>query len=118
MTDLSEQQKLEIERTKLAVDCIKHITTLATASLLAVPVILEKFTKTDPNLYVLKRGVLLMVICIGACSGYLFAVGVAPREEIWRSPPRFLVQLLMIGAYVTFFLGIIAIVVFAISNVK
>jgi hypothetical protein len=47
MNDANEQDKLEFERTKLRVESVKHITTLATGTVVLTVTLLALMSKDD-----------------------------------------------------------------------
>jgi hypothetical protein len=115
----SIEQRDDIERDKLAVDCVKHITTLATASILAMPVILDKFTVKNPDTNLLRSGLVLMVACIAASALYLFFIGIFRFAYTGKNVfTKFLIDMVIFLIYATFFSGISSIGLFIYKNSK
>jgi hypothetical protein len=95
----------ETERTKIAVDCVKHITTLTTGTILLIAAGIDKVTRPVVGWGWLVASISLMLVCLILCFSFLLDVGVIGRRN-----PRAGAQVFFIGS--SFVFGIICIVIF------
>lgn len=96
MTTTADQKNGRDEQTKLGVDVMKHLTTLATGTILFIVAIHDKgeISARDTKITILCMGLSLMVSLF-----YLFVVGVAGREV------RPLHKMIAFFGFVAFFWG-------------
>jgi hypothetical protein len=118
--DPLERNKVIIERTKLAIDTVKHISTLATGSIVAITAIVEKAPKPTTMPYLLMAAVVSMMLCILLCAIYLFLLGVPSRwdEAVLRtSSMRAAMQVAAVILYLAFASGLLMLGCFVLSQV-
>jgi hypothetical protein len=118
--DQLERSKIILERTKLAADIVKHISTLATGSIVIVTTFIDKTHKETAKLYLLSFSVECLMLCLILCAVYLFLVGVPSRwdEVVLRTPPvRLVIQIAAALLYLSFAAGLLALGWFALANI-
>ena len=107
----------DFERTKLAIDCVKHITTLATGTIVFSAAIIERLPKPKPHLMVMfVFSIGLTVISLLACFVYLFSVGVMPH---WRGhePTAEILGKVGVVIYFSFALGLMSLGTYVVFTV-
>jgi len=98
--------KQDFERTKLAIDCVKHITTLATGTIVFSAAIVEKLPKGSRFTGGLFAASLaLVVFSLFLCFFYLFVEGIATRG---RNPNHEKMGQVAFGIYLSFGTGLMA----------
>jgi hypothetical protein len=115
-----ERDKLILERTKLAADTVKHISTLATGSIVLVATFMDKVHKpiVTPNLLTIAIGAFM--VCLFFCVIYLFLVGIPSRWDASVLRPKSVRIVMQVAAgilYLTFAMGVIILGFLAIANI-
>jgi hypothetical protein len=108
-----------LEREKLAADLVKHISTLATGSIVIITTLLDKLPKPIQLGEWLIYTVILFATCTAACVLYMLRLGVVAHwldeEADSRVAFKFYITLGFI-IFMTFILGIVCLCVFAVKN--
>jgi hypothetical protein len=109
----TEAEKFALERTKLAVDSIKHITTLATGTILLIVAVVDKAPRPVMGRPWLIISIACMVGCLFASFVYLMGAGVLGQNiqygrNIFRNLAR--------TVYYTFAFGLLSLAAFAVSD--
>jgi hypothetical protein len=115
-----EQDKLILERTKLAADIVKHISTLATGSIVLVPTFTDKIHNPILKSSLLVTAIAALMICLLCCVVYLFLVGVPSRWDATVVRPtsvRWGMQCAAGALYVSFAVGVKMLGFFGIANI-
>jgi len=112
-----ERDRFDFERVKLAVDSIKHITTLATGTLVLLVAFLDKLPKPIIRLNWLIFAVICLLLCLTASFVYLFRIGVHayPLERENRRVGKILRGLAAV-IYFTFGFAMFGVGVVAVRN--
>ena len=132
MDESDRNDRQEFDRLKLAVDSVKHITTLATGTIVLVAAFTDKLHKPLSFRAYLITTIALMLICLLSSFIYIWAAALAPFPQRRRLESARLPQLLrkwMPGwgrtrvlillsdvIYFSFCLGIVFLGLFAIRN--
>src|SRR5437879_9051728 len=110
--DEQKQDESAQERTKIRVDIVKHITTLATGTILVVVAFFDKLTGFMVGRAWLVASIVCMLVCVGAAFVYLWAESLPfPRQNDT-------VGLVVLSTimYFSFLFGILVLVVFLLRN--
>jgi hypothetical protein len=112
-----EPDRFDFERIKLAVDSIKHITTLTTGTLVLLVAFLDKLPKPIIRLNWLIFAVICLLLCLTASFIYLFRIGVDvyPLEREGSRQRRILRPLSAV-IYFTFLFAMYGVGVVAVRN--
>jgi hypothetical protein len=120
MPDDVEQNKLGLERTKLAIDCVKHITTLATGIIVFSAAMLDKIPAGMNFKELLLISLSLIVISLLSCFALIFLEGVQPiwQEGKFAYPVAARWGTIVIGfvIYLSFPAGLFTLGIFAFAN--
>ena len=76
MNDANEQDKLEFERTKLRVESVKHITSLATGTVVLTVTLLDKLPKPIYGRLWLLCSIASMLLCLLFSFVYMWGSGI------------------------------------------
>lgn len=117
--DEIEERKQAFERTKLAHDTVKHITTLATGSIVLIATLMDKIPKPVTNPELMMASILALLLCILFAT--LFFLLVSIRPHLLAEPEtrdRKSEASICLAVYVLFLLGIGALAVFATQNMS
>lgn len=110
----------KLKKTKLAVETVKHITTLSSGSIVLLATFVGQFPKPLKDPASLVVAVVCLLVCLGAGILYLFVA--AELGDDWRvgevppqrsKPLRVSVALM----FLSFMFGIVALGIFALSNI-
>jgi hypothetical protein len=115
-----EGRKLLYERTKLALDLVKHLSTLATGSLVLIATLLERFPKPLREQDTLIWSVVCFVVCTVACTAYWFFGAILGHwfETDWsHRQVRAWFLVLAFVLTVSFVLGVTFLGIFAARNI-
>jgi|SRR5215472_3875403 len=115
-----ECRKLLYERTRIALDLVKHLSTLATGSLVLIATLLERFAKPLREQDTLIWSVVCFVVCTVACTAYWFFGAILGHwfETDWsHSKVRALFLILALVLTVSFVLGVIHLGISATRNI-
>jgi hypothetical protein len=104
----------EFERLKLAVDAVKHITTLATGTIALVVTFSDKLPRPLPASVLLASALSLMVICLHSSFIYLWKVSLGENIPKIREGTVFLSNVI----YFSFSCGIALLVIFAAKSIS
>ncbi|MFN7932732.1 MAG: hypothetical protein U0R19_05355 [Bryobacteraceae bacterium] len=74
--DEQERNSFTLERTKLAVDVVKHISTLSTGSLVAVTTVINRPDTPVNQPMFLFAAVAFLTLCVMSCALYLLLAGI------------------------------------------
>jgi hypothetical protein len=124
MDDRNTNDAHEFERLKLAVDSVKHITTLATGTIVLLVTLVERIPKPVADKADLHLALISLLICIAASVGFLYGMTVARygpvypghdegRERIKEAMLKMEVEVI----YFSFSLGITFLGAFAWQNI-
>ena len=116
--DGNEESRL-FDRTKLAVDVAKHMSTLATGAVVLLTAFLDKLPRPPVAVGWLIASVIAFAVCVTFCFLYLFFLGI-PRHWNARFGPakKHATELFVIsiGCYLTFIFGMFCLIRFSIDN--
>jgi hypothetical protein len=86
MNDRHENEKLTLERIKLEIDSVEHVTTLATGTILLIALYLEKATPRGHLRSWLGASIGLLFLCLTACFVFIWGRGIKlnPDEKPFR----------------------------------
>jgi hypothetical protein len=109
---------VEFERLKLALDSVKHITTLATGVIVLTATFYDKLPKPITFRLSLFLSLSFMLICLAAAFCYLFAAGVMGHLLVNANlkVTQFVFRFFGILTYGSFMLGILCLWGFAVRN--
>lgn len=110
----AEDRAGELERAKVAIDVVKHVSTLSTGSIVLIATLLDKFPKPIAAQWQLAAAILCLVFCLACCLYYLVYVGVSGNWKERNTGIGGVVGML-IGW--SFLVGILFLGIFAIQNV-
>jgi hypothetical protein len=120
----SDPKDQEFERFKMAVDSVKHITTLATGTIVLVATFIDKLPKPVFKKDDLIGAIFLMVVCLvssfiylwgSTLAGYVSTLNrVLPR---WLPGRKHVLMLMSVVIYFSFIMGIYFLAKFAFYNI-
>jgi len=111
---------VSLEREKLAADLIKHVSTLATGSVVLVTTLLDKIPKPVQFPEGLVIAIWAFIICIMACFMYLFRIGITQHwlDQHFGTKMTRIYSFLGFVVFLTFLLGIGYLGMFATQNLR
>jgi hypothetical protein len=98
------------ESRKVAIDCIKHITTLASGSILVIGTFSEKFITSPQGRISLIVAALFMLLCVATGLHLLISEGILPHQGVDKSDD-FITKAYVIVMGATFTLGMVTVLV-------
>jgi hypothetical protein len=116
-----ERTKVELERTKLAMDLVKHLSTLATGAIALTATLLERFPKPLREQDTLIWSVICFITCTVSCTVYWFLGAILGHwlSTNWNDRQvRLLFVLLAVILTASFAAGVIFLGIFAIKNLS
>ena len=112
-----EQDSVAFEKAKLAIDLVKHISTLATGALVIICTFIDKVVRPGVSYVALTTSVLSLTCCMTLCLTYFFARALDAHGNARKtSDARYDLMLLGISLLLTYGLG--ALMVFTLEVVK
>jgi len=123
MDDAERKESRELERLKMAVDSVKHITTLASGTIVLLATFVDKLPKPPLFKGHLVSGIVAMVVCLGASFVYLWAETLGRMRSFQlKIPFPFITRKLMLDilstiVYFSFCMGIYFLAQFALHNI-
>jgi hypothetical protein len=105
----------EFERVTLAVDSVKHITTLATGTIVLIATLLDKFPKPIADHTDLNRAIGSMLLCVRLSFVCLWGLGVF---RYWKPETKIrgFLSLISVAIYFSFLLELVSLWEFARMN--
>ena len=112
-----EQDSVAFEKAKLAIDLVKHISTLATGALVIICTFIDKVVRPGVSYVALITSVVSLTCCVMLCLTYFFARALDAHGNARKtSDARYELMLLGISLLLTF--GLTALMVFTLEVIK
>jgi hypothetical protein len=104
----------KLEAAKLKVECVKHLATLSTGSILLVVAFLEKLFKVPKLKWCIVVSLAAFVLTI-LTSLVLFGISVQQVED-FDNEDSLLTSVVFVGMFGAFVIGIVSLVIFFVAN--
>ena len=105
----------KLEAAKLKVECVKHLATLSTGSILLVVAFLEKLFKVPKLKWCIVVSLAAFVLTI-LTSLVLFGISVQQVEDDFDNEDSLLTSVVFVGMFGAFVIGIVSLVIFFVAN--
>jgi hypothetical protein len=113
---MSESPKAnKLDAAKLTVECVKHLATLSTGSILLVVAFLEKLFKVPKLKWCIVVSLAAFVLTI-LTSLVLFFISVQQVEDDFANQDSLLTSVVFLGMFGAFVIGIVSLVIFFVAN--
>jgi hypothetical protein len=106
------------ESRKVAIDCIKHITTLASGSILVIGTFSEKFITSPQGRITLIVAASFMLLCVATGLYLLISEGILPHRQGEHKFDVFLTKAYIILMGTAFILGMVTVLATAFIQVQ
>lgn len=119
--DTTEDTHVQVDWVKIQLDIAKHMTTLATGTIVLITTLMDKFPKPLTDVFPLETAIVLMFCCLLISVWFLHHVSFGglrvPSRKDWGNVPP-VIRLMVASMYAAFATSLGFLVLFAIKNLK